>query len=72
VTPVGAFAPQNVVTRNMTQFRGESTALAEAWVGSFMGRSLFKLLIFICGGVVAAVLVAAGVRGLNSWLVRET
>src|SRR5438132_13721620 len=50
VTPVGAFASQNVVTRNMTQFRGESTALAEAWVGSFMGRSLFKLLIFICGG----------------------
>jgi len=72
VTPVGAFAAGNGVTRSMTQLRGESTALAEAWVGSFMGRSLFKVLIFICGGVVAAVLLAAGVRGLNSWLVRET
>jgi hypothetical protein len=56
----------------MTQMRGESTALANAWVGSFMGRSLFKVLIFICGGVVAAVLVAAGVRALSAWLVRET
>jgi hypothetical protein len=72
VTPVGAFAAGNGVTRSMTQLRGESTALAEAWVGSFMGRSLFKVLIFICGSVVAAVLLAAGVRGLGSWLVRET
>jgi hypothetical protein len=36
-----------------------------------MGRSLFKVLIFICGGVVAAVLLAAGVRGLGAWLMRE-
>jgi hypothetical protein len=72
VTPVGAFDSKNAVTRNMTQFRGESTALAEAWVGSFMGRTLFKLIVFICASVVAAVLVAAGVRGLSSWLVRET
>jgi hypothetical protein len=56
----------------MTEIRGESTLLADAWVGSFMGRSLFKLLIFVCGGVVAAVLLTAGVRGLGAWLVRET
>src|SRR5207237_1612869 len=42
VTPVGAFAAQSGVTRTMTQLRGESTLLADAWVGSFMGRSLFK------------------------------
>jgi hypothetical protein len=72
VTPVGAIAAGNGVTRTMTQLRGESTALAEAWVGSFMGRSLFKVLIFVCGSVVAAVLLAAGVRGLSTWLVRET
>src|SRR6266550_755663 len=72
VTPVGAFAAGSGVARTMTQLRGESGALAYAWVGSFMGRSQFKVLIFICGGVVAAVLLAAGVRGLNAWLVRET
>jgi len=72
VTPVGAFAAGNGVTRSMTELRGESTMLADAWVGSFMGRSLFKVLIFICGSVVAAVLLTAGVRGLGAWLVRET
>ncbi len=72
VTPVGAFAAGNGVTRTMTELRGESTALANAGVGSFMGRSLFKVLIFICGGVVAAVLLTAGVRGLGAWLVRES
>ena len=72
VTPIGAFDSKNAATRTMTQFRGESTALAEAWVGSFMGRTLFKVIIFICASVVAAVLATSGVRGLSSWLVRET
>jgi hypothetical protein len=54
----------------MTEMRGDSSALAHAWVSSFLGRSLFKVLIFICGGVVAAVLAVAGVRGLGAWLVK--
>jgi len=70
VTPVGAFAQGTGVTRTMTEMRGDSSLLAKAWVSSFMGRTLFKVLIFICGTVVAAVLLAAGLRSLSSWLVK--
>ena len=70
VTPVGAFPAGNVVTRSMTELRGESTLLADAWVGSFMGRSLFAADFYLRRRV-AAVLLTAGVCGCSAWLVRR-
>ncbi len=70
VTPVGAFAQGTGVTRSMTDLRQESTLLARAWVGSFAGRTLFKVLVFVTGIVLLLVLIAAGVRSLGTWLAR--
>jgi hypothetical protein len=65
VAAIGPINPQHALSKTNVELRGDSAAMQQLWALGFQGRTLMKTIIFICAAVLAAVLLAYGVKALG-------
>jgi hypothetical protein len=71
VAAVGPVQTERAVVWPMHRLRGESGFINRIWPLAFAGRTLMKIVVFACAGVLAAVLLLYGFKALGGVLSRD-
>ena len=65
LTPLGPVNPQTAAVKYQHEMRDDDITYLSAFAGSFQFRTMLKVMSFAAAAVIAFVLLAYGVRGLN-------
>jgi len=66
IAPAPGAQTEHAPLGRMYELQGGDASLLGAWARAFAGRAVFKIVGFLCSGVLAAVLLVYGLRGLGS------